>query len=235
MSLNRFMKTRGERAIARTEGQTLHKIFLSHRTDLKDRVSTVSIPGEPDRELINHPRQEISGVLKDFSKSEFILDTREFGQVRVETGKNMFTGREEELRAAVGRPVDIALGGKGTDLSLAVHQGQGVSVMLDRFETPARPFGLMPAVDMGHTDAKPITGKLTHVHDSNVLELRSAGKPLQGATPLLVYGPEPDKAHQAEIRKLIGKQVTVSADRDTGQIAVKANQPKRRQDLGLER
>ncbi|WP_176712561.1 ArdC family protein [Acidithiobacillus ferrivorans] len=240
MSLNRFMKTRGEQAIARTN-QPLHKITLTHRTDLKDRVLPVSIPGEPDRELRNHPRQEISGVLKDFSKSEFILETEEFGQVRVETGKNMFMEREEELRAAVGKPVDIAIGGKGTDLSLAVHQGQGVSVMLDRFDTPARPFGLMPAVDMGKTTAQPVTGKLTHVHDSNVLELRSAGKPLQGAnplqgaTPVLVYGPEPDKAHQAEIRKLIGKQVRVSADKNTGRLAVKAIQPKRQQDIGLER
>ena len=232
MALNRFMKARGEQAIARTDrqaDQSLHRITLTHRTDLKDRVSTVSIPGEPDREMRNHPRQEISGVLKDFSKSEFILDTREFGQVRVETGKNMFMNREEELRAAVGKPVDIALGGKGTDLSLAVHQEPGVSVLFDKFDTPARPFGLMPAVDMGKTTAKPITGKLTHVHDRNVLELRSAGK------PMLVYGPEPDKAHQAEIRKLIGKQVRVSVDKDTGRLAVKANQPTRQQDIGLER
>ena len=234
MSLNRFMKTRGEQAIARLDdlakaNQSLHKITLTHRTDLKDRVCPISIPGEPDRELRNHPRQEISGVLKDFSKSEFILETPEFGAVRVETGKNMFNGREEELRAAIGKPVDIALGGNGTDLSLAVHQGQGVSVMLDRFDTPARPFGLMPAVDMGRADAKPVTGKLTHVHDSNVLELRSAGK------PMLVYGPDPDKAHQAEIRNLVGKQVRVAADKNTGRLAVKVNQPKRERDIGLER
>ena len=88
---------------------------------------------------------------------------------------------------------------------------------------------MMPAVDMGRADAKPVTGKLTHVHDSNVLELRSAGK------PMLVYGPDPDKAHQAEIRNLVGKQVRVAADKDTGRLAVKVNQPTRRQDLGIER
>ncbi|BDB14013.1 ArdC family protein [Acidithiobacillus ferrooxidans] len=228
MSLNRFMKDRGEAAIARAS-QPLHKITLTHRTDLKDRVCPVSIPGKPDLEMRNHPRQEISGVLKDFSKSEFILDTREFGAVRVETGKNMFMDREEELRTAVGKLVDIALNKTSTELSLAVHQGQGVSVLFDKFDTPARPFGLMPTVDMGKTTEKPITGKLTYVHDRNVIELRSTGK------PLLVYGPEPDKAHQAEIRNLIGKQVRVSADRDTGQLAVKAIQPTRQQDIGLER
>ena len=240
MSLNRFMKDRGEAAIARAS-QPLHKVTLTHRTDLKDRVCPVSIPGKPDLEMRNHPRQEISGVLKDFSKSEFILDTREFGAVRVETGKNMFMEREEELRTAVGKPVDIALDKTGKELSLAVHQGQGVSVLFDKFDTPARPFGLMPTVDMGKTTEKPITGKLTYVHDRNVIELRvapckgSVGKPLRGATPVLVYGPEPDKAHQAEIRDLIGKQVRVSADKDTGQLAVKAIQPTRQQDIGLER
>ncbi len=245
MSLNRFMKDRGEAAIARTS-QPLHKITLTHRTDLKDRVCPVSIPGKPDLEMRNHPRQAISGVLKDFSKSEFILDTREFGTVRVETGKNMFMEREEELRNAVGKPVDIALDKTGKELTLAVHQGlaggsQGVSVLFDKFDTPARPFGLMSAVDMGKTTAKPVTGKLTHVHDSNVIELRLAGKPLQGATPLpgatpvLVYGPEPDKAHQAEIRNLIGKQVRVSVNKDTGRLAVKAIQPTQQQDIGLER
>ncbi|MBU2859363.1 DUF1738 domain-containing protein [Acidithiobacillus ferrooxidans] len=239
MSLNRFMKDRGEAAIARAS-RPLHKITLTHRTDLKDRVCAVSIPGKPDLEMRNHPRQEISGVLKDFSKSEFILETPEFGAVRVETGKNMFMEREEELRTAVGKPVDIALDKTGKELSLAVHQGlaggsQGVSVLFDKFDTPAIPFGLMPAVDMGKTTEKPITGKLIYVHDRNVIELRSAGKPLQGATPVLVYGPEPDKAHQVEIRNLIGKQVRVSADKDTGQLAVKAIQPTRQQDIGLER
>ncbi|MDA8154656.1 MAG: zincin-like metallopeptidase domain-containing protein [Acidithiobacillus sp.] len=162
MSLNRFMKDRGETAIARTS-QPLHKITLTHRTDLKDRVCPVSIPGKPDLEMRNHPRQEISGVLKDFSKSEFILETPEFGVVRVETGK------------------------------------------------------------------------LIYVHDRNVIELRSVGKPLQGATPVLVYGPEPDKSHQAEIRNLIGKEVRVAADKDTGRLTVKARQPAQQRDIGLER
>lgn len=218
---------------ARTN-QPLHKITLTHRTDLKDRICPVSIPGKPDLELRNHPRQEISGVLKDFSKSEFILETPEFGAVRVETGKNMFMSREEELRAAIGKPVDVALDKTGKELSLAVHQGlaggsQGVNVLFDKFDTPALPFGLMPAVDMGKTTDNPVTGKLTYVHDRNVIELRSAGK------PVLVYGKEPDKAHQAEIRDLIGKQVRVSADKDTGQLTVKAVQPMRQKDLGLER
>ncbi len=116
-----------------------------------------------------------------------------------------------------------------------------MSVLFDKFDTPAIPFGLMPTVDMGKTTEKPITGKLIYVHDRNVIELRvapckgSVGKPLRGATPVLVYGPEPDKAHQVEIRNLIGKQVRVSADRDTGQLAVKAIQPTRQQDIGLER
>ncbi len=224
---------RGEQAIARTS-QALHKITITHRTDLKVHVYPVSIPDKPDMEMRNHPRQEISGVLKDFSKSEFLLETPEFGAVRVETGKNMFMGREEELRAAVGKPVDIALDKTGKELSLAVHHGlaggsQGVSVLFDQFVTPGRPFGLMSAVDMGKTTAKPVTGKLTHVHDSSLIELRSAGK------SVLVHGPEPDKAHQAEIRKMIGKQVRVSADLNTGQLSVKTIQPTRKQDIGLER
>ena len=71
-----------------------------------------------------------------FSKSEFILETPEFGAVRVETSKNMFMDREEELRTAVGKPVDIALDKTGKELSLAVHQGQGVSVLFDKLTRP---------------------------------------------------------------------------------------------------
>jgi len=182
-----------------------HQVVLTHRTDLTDYVRQEPIdPDKPILEIQTHPRQKIAGVLKDFSKSEFVLDTQEFGVVRVETGKYLFLDREAELRAAMGKSVDIALDGTGMELSLAVHRDQGVRVLIDRFETPARPFGLMPAVDMGRTSAPQITGKLTHVHDRNVIELCSAGK------PLLVYGIEPDEAHRAEIRNWIGHTVTVT-------------------------
>jgi hypothetical protein len=229
MSLNRFMKDRGEAAIARAS-QPLHKITLTHRTDLKDRVCPVSIPGKPDLEMRNHPRQEISGVLKDFSKSEFILDTRGFGTVRVETNKNMFVDREEELRAAVGKPVDIALDKTGKELSLVVHQGQGVSVLFDKFDTPAIPFGLIPLVSMGHKDAQQIAGRLTHVHDTNLVEI--TGKDQQ---PRLVTVRDMPDAKVKAAEKLIGKDIRILPDKDTGRRTRKSRQPVQKQDIGIER
>ncbi|MBU2766955.1 hypothetical protein HAP94_12290, partial [Acidithiobacillus ferrivorans] len=208
-----------EKKVEPSRDQPLHKITLTHRTDLKDRVSPVSIPGKPDLEMRNHPRQEISGVLKDFSKSEFILDTQEFGTVRVETNKNMFVDRDEELRAAVGKPVDIALDKTGKELSLAVHQGlaggsQGVSVLFDKFDTPACPFGLIPLVSMERKDAQQITGKLTHVHDTNLVEI--AGKDRQRR---LVTGR--DMPDVKAVEKLIGKEVRIVPDKDNGRLTVK--------------
>jgi antirestriction protein ArdC len=191
------------------EKQVYHRVILTHRKDLTARVLREPVdPDKPILECVNHPRQEISGVLKDFSKSEFILKTEEFGDVRVETHKRMFDGREEELRAAVGKPVDISIDNTGKNLSMAVHQGDGVSIMQDHFQTPVRPVGLLPMVQMNRADAQPITGKLTHIHDTNMLELKDA----KGRSALVVAS-DPDKAHQAEIKKMVGHNVTVTPGR----------------------
>lgn len=191
--------------------QIYHKVILTHRTDLKDRVLREPIdPDKPVLEVHNHPRQEISGTLKDFSQSEFILDHPEFGSVRVETHKRAFDGREEELRAALGKPVDLSIDATGKNLSLAVHQGagpagcEGVSIMQDHFQTPLRPVGLMPMRQMSAKDAEPLAGKLTHIHDTNLLELKTS------KGPLLVFAADPDRAHQAEIKKMVGHQVTIN-------------------------
>jgi antirestriction protein ArdC len=191
--------------------QIHHKVILTHRTDLKDRVLREPVdPDKPILELQNHPRQEISGILKDFSQSEFILDNHEFGNIRVETHKRVFDGREEELRAAIGKPVDIAIDGTGKNLSMAVHQGagpagcDGVSIMQDHFQTPLRPIGLMPMRQMSAKDAEPLAGKLTHVHDTNIVELKTT------KGPVLVFAADPDRTHQAEIKKMVGHTVTIA-------------------------
>lgn len=187
------------------ETQVYHKVILTHRADLKERViREPSVPDKPDIEMHYHPRQEISGVLKDFSKSEFILDTPEFGDVRVETNKRVFDGRDEELRDAVGKNVDVSIDETGKHLSLAVQQGQGVSILQDHFQTPIRPIGLLPMIQMGRADAQPVTGRLTHVHASNLIELKDT----KGRSVLVVSG-VPDTAHQAEIWKMSGRTVTV--------------------------
>jgi len=191
------------------EKQVYHRVILTHRKDLTARVLREPIdPDKPILEHVNHPRQEVSGVLKDFSQSEFILQTEELGDVRVETHKRMFDGREEELRDAVGKPVDISIDDTGKNLSLSVHQGAGVSLMQDQFQTPVRPIGLMPMVQMNRADAQPITGKLTHVHDTNLIELKDT----KGRSAL-VFASDPDKAHQAEIQKMIGHNVSVTPGR----------------------
>ena len=198
--------------IEKEQAMEIHKVILTHRTDLKDRVLREPVDSDrPILEVHNHPRQEISGILKDFSQSDFILDNPKFGEVRVETHKRMFAGREEELRAALGKPVDISIDATGKNLSLAVHQWpglagcDGVSLMQDHFQTPLRPIGLMPMRQMSAKDAEAITGKLTHVHDSNLIELKDVkGK------PVMVFAADPDKSHQAEIKKMAGHIVTIS-------------------------
>jgi hypothetical protein len=197
--------------IEKEQAMEIHKVILTHRTDLKDRVLREPVDSDrPILEVHNHPRQEISGILKDFSQSDFILDNPKFGEVRVETHKRMLAGREEELRAAVGKPVDISIDNTGKNLSMAVHQGQGlagcdgVSIMQDHFQTPLRPIGLMPMRQMDRKDAEAITGTLTHVHDTNMIELKTA------KGPVLVFAADPDKAHKAEIKKMVGHQVTIT-------------------------
>ncbi|MHB1882530.1 MAG: hypothetical protein ACYCPA_10120, partial [Acidithiobacillus sp.] len=212
--------------IEKEQAMEIHKVILTHRTELKDRVLREPVDSDrPILEVHNHPRQEISGILKDFSQSDFILDNPKFGEVRVETHKRMFAGREEELRAAVGKPVDISIDNTGKNLSMAVHQGDGVSIMQDHFQTPLRPIGLMPFQQMDRSDATQITGKLTHVHDTNLIEIQPAGK------PMLISGRDPDKAHQAEIRAMVGHTVTVKPTR-TGELKVEDRTPQKVKSLG---
>jgi antirestriction protein ArdC len=185
------------------EKQVYHKVILTHRTDLNDRVLQEPIdPDKPILEMQYHPRQGISGVLKDFSQSEFILKTEEFGDVRVETHKRMFADRTEELRALVGKPVHISIDATGKNLS--VHFDQGTSILQDHFQTPLRPIGLMPMRHMSAKAAEPVSGTLTHVHDTNMLEVSTA------KGPTIVYAADPDRAHQAEIKRLVGHQVIVN-------------------------
>lgn len=187
------------------EKQVYHKVILTPRRDLTARVLREPIdPSKPILEIVNHPRQEISGVLKDFSNSEFILNTPEYGDVRVETHKKMFAGREEELREAKGKTVDVSIDDTGKDLSLAVHQGAGVSILQDHFETPLRPVGLLPMVQMSRPDAQPITGRLTYVHDSNLIELKDP----KGRSAL-VRADNPGKENLRAIQDRLGKQVRV--------------------------
>ena len=185
------------------EKQVYHKVILTHRTDLKDRVLHEPIdPDKPILEMQYHPRQAISGVLKDFSQSEFVLKTEEFGDVRVETHKRMFADRTEELRAIVGKPVDISIDATGKNLS--VHFDHGANILQDHFQTPLRPIGLMPTRHMSAMAAEPVSGTLTHVHDTNMLELKT----VKG--PTIVYAADPDRAHRAEIEKMVGRQVVVN-------------------------
>jgi antirestriction protein ArdC len=189
--------------------QVYHKVILTYRTDLKDRI--VQGPIDPDKPILEvqyHPRKEISGSLKDFSQSDFSIDNAEFGRVRVETHKRMFEGRDDELRAALGKPVDIAIDDAGKNLSIAVHHERGVTVLRDRFETPLRPFGLMPVRSMDSEKAQAITGTLTHVHDTNLIEVNT------GKGPVMLMAMEPDKTHQEAIRNLIGKEVEVKPGLD---------------------
>ncbi|MFA6182926.1 ArdC family protein [Acidithiobacillus sp.] len=199
-----------------------HKVVLTHRTDLLDTVRQEPIdPDQPILEIQAHPRQGISGVLRDYEKYAVLLDTREFGPVSVEIGKPFLADSlgDDYLRKSLGKPIEVSISGDGRVLS--VHNLElGVTPARDVFASPAIPFGLMPYRNMEQKGAGELSGQLIHIHDTNVLEIQSAGQ------SLLVSGREPDARHKAEIRNLIGHTVTVTPNPE-GILQVADHGPKR--------
>ncbi|MHB1495564.1 MAG: ArdC family protein [Acidithiobacillus sp.] len=207
--------------------QVHHRVILSHRKDLPDYVRQEPVdPDKPILEIQNHNRQSISGVLKDFEKDSLLLDTKEYGVVHVDIGKRFMEDGfgDSYLHKAVDKHIDVSLSNDGRILK--IHNPElGPQPATDIFDTPAKPFGLMPFQQMDRSDAMQITGKLTHVHDTNLIEIQPAGK------PMLVSGRDPDKAHQAEIRAMVGHTVTVKPTK-TGELKVEDRTPQKVQSLG---
>ena len=207
--------------------QVHHRVILSHRKDLPDYVRQEPVdPGKPILEIQNHNRQSISGVLKDFEKDGLLLDTKEYGVVHVNIGKRFMEDGfgDSYLHKAVDKHIDVSISNDGRILK--IHNPElGPQPATDIFNTPAKPFGLMPLQQMDRSDATQITGKLTHVHDTNLIEIQPAGK------PVLVSGRDPDKAHQAEIRGMLGHTVTVKPTK-TGELKVEDRTPQKVQSLG---
>ena len=207
--------------------QVHHRVILSHRKDLPDYIRQEPVdPDKPILEIQNHNRQSISGVLKDFEKDGLLLDTKEYGVVHVDIGKRFMEDGfgDSYLHKAVDKHVDVSISNDGRILK--IHNPElGPQPATDIFDTPAKPFGLMPFQQMDRADAIQITGKLTHVHDTNLIEIQPAGK------PMLVSGRDPDKAHQAEIRAMVGHTVTVKPTK-TGELKVEDRTPQKVQSLG---
>ena len=199
-----------------------HKVVLTHRTDLADHVRQEPIdPDKPILEIRAHPRQRIAGVLRDYEKYAVLLDIREFGPVSVEIGKSFLADSlgDDYLRKSLGKPIEVSISGDGRVLS--IHNPElGTTPAKDIFASPAIPFGLMPYRNMEQKGMGEITGRLTHMHDTNVLEIHQAGK------PLLVSGREPDRHHQANMRNLIGHTVTITPNPE-GILQVADHGPKR--------
>ena len=207
--------------------QVHHRVILSHRKDLPDYVRQEPVdPDKPILEIQNHNRQSISGALIAFEKDSLLLDTKEYGVVHVDIGKRFMEDGfgDSYLHKAVDKHIDVSLSNDGRILK--IHNPElGPQPATDIFDTPAKPFGLMPFKHMDRADAKQITGKLTHVHDTNLIEIQPAGK------PMLVSGRDPDKAHQAEIRAMVGHTVTVKPTR-TGELKVEDRTPQKVNSLG---
>ncbi|MDA8152019.1 MAG: zincin-like metallopeptidase domain-containing protein, partial [Acidithiobacillus sp.] len=153
--------------------QVHHRVILSHRKDLPDYVRQEPVdPDKPILEIQNHNRQIISGVLKDFEKDSLLLDTKEYGVIHVDIGKRFmedgFGG--SYLHKAMDKHIDVSISNDGRILK--IHNPElGPQPATDIFDTPAKPFGLMPFRQMDRADAMQITGKLTHVHDTNLIEI----------------------------------------------------------------
>jgi hypothetical protein len=115
-------------------------IVLTHRTDLKTREEPVQ--GNIYHRF--HPRKEISGTFWGATDGELAVHSEEFQRrVLVFTGKRLFVGQRKELKAAIGKPVDISVDGTGKVLTMQVHEKDGVTrVLQDRFRTPLRPVSM---------------------------------------------------------------------------------------------
>jgi len=189
-------------------GRFRHIVVLTQRTDLKDHL--VPENAHKDYGEIFHPRQKISGVLKVSSINDFVLENDEFGSAEVTVGKPFFVGRQEELREAWGKPVDIAIDGSGKHLALTVHDGKDVRILQDSFPKPARPYGLMPLERADSKSFVEISGKLTHVHDTHLVELQTKTGPILIGTGH-VFGDtmEPDETRLRELQKMIDHEVMV--------------------------
>jgi antirestriction protein ArdC len=187
-----------------------HEIILSHRNDLPDYVVTEDpiTPGTSALEIQHHNRQRITGILKDYSKDALFLDTSEYGRVEVVIGKIIAPNDEGQVVAFLrdayndqNKTVSVSISDNGKVLTLS---NPDLGSVREMFDSPARPFGLMPSVPMNSKNAQEISGRLYEVHDTNLVEIEQ-----KDSQHLLVFGNDPDKAHQIEMRSMIGNSVVI--------------------------
>jgi hypothetical protein len=194
-----------------------HRIVLTHRTDLKDYVEH---DPEDDSTTVIHPRQAVSGILREIDSNLFI-DTPgpDGGNVLVDVSQEIdrdisydtYKNNEDGLNQHLNKPVDMALDETGRHLTIRVHDNQsGTTVFRSQFYDPPIPLELMPRVDISDKEATPVKGHLVCVHSPYCVELTD-----EKDNHVLVWGNKMYAIQIANADKLVGQLVQVSSRNKT--------------------
>ena len=180
-----------------------HFMVLTDRNDLTKDFQ------RPNGRGTSHPCKSVSGILSGLEGSNFKLITPEHGEVTV-TGVSFGdddVSKDTPLVGAIGKQVDIMLGASATPNKQQVTVlVKGEPIFQRDLSRKPSPSILMPSLAMYKPESRPISGKLMHTYfDSGFVELKDA----KGNHAIAYHFNMPSKEHQAEIQKLIGKQVWV--------------------------
>lgn len=191
--------------------KTTHIIRLTHREDLNGYTS---VEGRDYQKPIFHQgASKVAGQLIEANPNygTFTLEHPVYGRVGVSVGKRLFQGDPESCEALFKaceekKPVAISLDKTGTSLTVAIKDGP---TLVNKMQSPAIPFGLVDAKQV--SAEKTYRGKLNAVHAEHSVELQT------DKGPLIVYGRGGASA-EVTLKKMMGKQVEVSAGKDNALV-----------------
>ncbi|OCX76223.1 hypothetical protein A6M27_02935 [Acidithiobacillus thiooxidans] len=186
---------------------TTHAIRLTHREDLNGYTS---VEGRDHQKPILHQgASKVVGQLIEAAPNygTFTLEHPVHGRVEVSVGKRLFLDNEAAVDTLLKaceekKPVAISLDKTGTSLTVAIKDGP---TLVNKMSSPAIPFGLVDAKQV--SAEKTYRGKLMAVNDEHSVDLQTA------KGPLIVYG-QGGASSEITLKKMLGKQVEVSAGKD---------------------
>ncbi len=196
---------------------TRHAVTLTHREDLQlftrlEQTQEKNAEGKSTY-IRHHGARQMSGKLVDAAPQygTLVLDHEQLGAVKVSVGYHTFSKSEcamLEDAAEEKRHVDLALDKTGTKLTVNLDNGLAI---LKEFPAPLPAYNLSDREKVSPENT--IQGKLMTVNAENTVELRTE------KGPTIVYASE-GASSVTTLKKLVGKQVEVGANRD-GKLQVK--------------
>lgn len=194
-----------------TEMKTRHVFRLTSRDDL---IGYTSFEKESEHKRIkHHGASRVAGLLIDANPyyGTFNVEHPKYGEVEVSVGKRLFLNNKEAVdtlfKACKEKsPVDISLDKTGTALTVAIKDGP---VLVNKLSSPAVPYGLVDGKQVFAGDT--YRGKLAAVNDEHSVDLQT------NKGPLIVWG-RGGTASEVTLKKMLGKQVEVSAGKENALV-----------------